>query len=106
MSSAVRAALIVSSLLSLAAPARAEGKRYALLVGVTEYDHSAFAPLKYAENDAEELAKVLTAAGYDEVVVLTTSRGKKDKKDAPTAANVRARLEKLSDRVKRADLLL
>jgi TPR repeat protein len=102
----VRAVLVVGSLLSLAAAAHAQGKKYALLVGVKEYDHSDLSLLKYTENDAEELAKALSEAGYDEVVVLTTSRGKKDAADAPTAANVRARLEKLSNKVKRDDLLL
>src|SRR5262249_42369939 len=99
-------AALVAALLSLAAPVQAQGKRYALLVGVTEYDSSTFATLKYAENDAETLARVLKDAGYDETVVLTTSRGKKDKKVAPTAANVRARLERLSGKVKKDDLLL
>lgn len=52
-----------------------EGKRYALIIGVNTY--AAAGPddlpsLKYAEADAEELADVLTAGGY-EVTVMTQS---------------------------------
>src|SRR5215475_3642519 len=37
-----------------------KGKSYALLVGVKDYgERSTLGPLKYTENDAEELAKVL-----------------------------------------------
>src|SRR5262249_28843964 len=94
------------ALLALVGPLCAQGKKYALLVGVTEYDSSTFTPLKYAENDAVKLAEVLKEAGYDDVVLLTTSAGKKDDKMAPTAANVRAALDKLSNKVKKDDLLL
>jgi uncharacterized protein len=102
----VRALLVLAALLSSVASAQAAGKRYALLVGVKEYEHADFSNLKYTENDAEELAKVLTDAKYDEVVVLTATRGKKDKSLLPTAKNVRDQLKKLSDKVKRDDLLL
>ena len=88
-----------------AVPARAAGKRYALLVGVREYDHSDLAALKYTENDVEELALVLTDAGYAEVVVLTTTRGKTTAARKPTAKNIRAELKRLSDKVTKDDLL-
>src|SRR4051794_3427135 len=68
-----------------------KGKKYALLVGVKSYDHSKLTDLKYTENDAEELASVLTEAKYD-VVVLTTTRGKDDAKKKPTKANVEGAL--------------
>jgi hypothetical protein len=64
------------------------GHKFALLVGVTEYKGSALTALKYTENDAEELAKVLKKSGF-EVRVLTNARGKTKKDDAPTAANVK-----------------
>src|SRR3954466_16247563 len=72
------------------APRAAKGKKYALLVGITEYKHSAFASLKYTENDVEKLAELLLdkSAGFTDVRVLSTSRGKKDAREAPTAANV------------------
>jgi hypothetical protein len=37
-----------------------KGKKYALLVGVLEYDSSLLEKLKYAENDVEELGKLLS----------------------------------------------
>jgi uncharacterized caspase-like protein len=87
---------------------KAKGKKVALLVGVTEYDSDKLATLKYTENDVEELAKVLTAkgAGFDEVVVLTNTRGKKDDKLSPTAANVREALKRLSEKRAKEDLIL
>src|SRR5262245_39755452 len=105
----VHVALVTTAalLLSLPCPADAgQGKRYALLAGVNTYESSTFPNLKYAENDVLKLADVLREAGYDEVVVLTTSAGKKDKADAPTAANVRKALGRLSDKLTKDDVLL
>ena len=79
-----------ASLSAESAPRAARGKKYALLIGVTEYKHSAFASLKYTENDVEKLAELLLdkSAGFTDVRVLSSSRGKKNAKDTPTAANV------------------
>ena len=101
----VLATLVVLSMLSIGTPARAQGKKYALLVGVKQYDDTAFGKLAHAENDVNELAKVLASSGY-EVVLLTTSRGVKDVSLNPTAANVRAALKGLCDKSKKDDLLL
>ena len=72
--------------LALAAPAFAqdEGKRYAVLVGVNDYDHAKLKPLKYAEADAAELHKVLADAGF-EATLLTAAGAVK-----PTRANLNA----------------
>ena len=89
-------------------PIRSEeskGKRYALLVGVRSYEHSKLSDLKYTENDAEETAKILGAAKYDEVV-LTTSRGEKDDKKKPTKENVEAALARLLKKVTKHDVVL
>ncbi len=84
----------------------AKGKKYALLVGVDHYAHSGFKPLKGAENDVEELAKVLRKQGFD-VRLLTTARGRKKDADAPTAANLRKELDKLlSDKVREDTVLI
>src|SRR5262249_48991486 len=82
----------------------AKGKRYALLVGVKSYKHDSLPDLKYAENDAEQMAKAL--ARFDEVVVLTSSRSDKDDKAKPTAANVRAQLKRLLDKAGKDDSVL
>jgi hypothetical protein len=84
----------------------AKGKKYALLVGVKSYDHNKLGDLKYTENDAEEMAKVLTEAKYDEVAVLTTTRGQKDAKKKPTKANVERELKRLLKNVTKHDVIV
>ncbi|MFL5329900.1 MAG: DUF6263 family protein [Gemmataceae bacterium] len=49
------------------------GKKYALLVGINDYQHERLPTLRYAERDVEELAKVLEPAGYA-VTLLTGSQ--------------------------------
>jgi hypothetical protein len=93
--------LVVMPLLAgllLAVPARAQapkGKKVALVVGVRDYHASTLAPLRYTENDAEELAVLLQKQGGFAVRVLTTSRGERRKELAPTAANIRAEIQAL-----------
>src|SRR5215204_2355046 len=96
-------ALFAFAILPLLGPGWAQekkekvGKKYALLIGVREYRNDQLTTLKCTENDAEELARQLEKkeAGFEKVVVLSTSRGKKDAKQAPTAANIRAALAEL-----------
>jgi TPR repeat protein len=85
-----------------------QGKKYALLVGVTEYESAHFARLRYTENDVEELAALLArpGAGFTSVRVLSTARGRKDPKDAPTAANIRKALDALLAGKGKRDLAL
>jgi outer membrane protein assembly factor BamB len=104
----------LAALLSLAAgvllaPGRAEpaqGKKHALLVGVRDYDSSKFDPLKYTQNDAEELARVLEKQAGFSVRVLTTSRGAKNKEDAPALETLRAAIKGLLAGKKRDDTVL
>jgi tetratricopeptide (TPR) repeat protein len=100
---------VLFSLLAHADPTRADTlapKKYALLVGVNNYDHARLPPLKYAENDATDLARVLTEAGY-EVVLLTGAAGARKAERRPTKANIEARLEEvLCTRCKRGDTVL
>src|SRR5262245_23840201 len=95
----------VCLVLVVTAPANAEGKKYALLVGVKEYDHFKLAPLKYTENDVTELAQLLRPAGFD-VTLLTDSEGKKDKGGKPIAENIRAGLKRLLGGKTRHDTIL
>jgi hypothetical protein len=102
-----RAGVVVPSLLALAvalSPVRA-AERYALLVGVNEYQHARLTPLKYAVNDVAELADVLKKAEY-QVTLLTDAAGKKDEKLAPTKANIEKRLHEVVRRCQRGDTLL
>src|SRR5262245_24750224 len=72
----------------------AAGKKYALLVGVRDYDSDKFTPLRFTENDAEGMAGALRdTAGFASVRVLTTTRGRKTSADAPTSANLRRELK-------------
>jgi uncharacterized caspase-like protein len=73
-----------------------KGKKHALLVGVRDYRSGKFESLRFTENDVEDLASVLRkTGGFHSVRVLTTTRGKTKPSDAPTAANLRAAVEKL-----------
>jgi hypothetical protein len=78
-----------------------KGNSYALLIGERDYvARSTLGPLKYTENDVEELAKVLKRAGSPfrgNVRVLTCTRGTKDNKDQPRAANIRKAITALCD---------
>ena len=49
---ALLAALLSVVCLTPAWAQPARGKKYALLVGVKEYDHAGLAPLSYTENDS------------------------------------------------------
>jgi hypothetical protein len=89
---------------SRAQPAR--GKKHALVVGVRYYESSKFDPLLYTENDAEDLARVLSEQGGFAVRVLTTSRGSKRRADAPTAARLRAEIKALLAGKTRHDTVL
>jgi TPR repeat protein len=107
---AVCALLAALAALAGAAPAHAAGKRYALLIGVRDYkERATLGPLLYTENDVEELARLLdrTGSGFrGNVRVLTCTRGKKDSKDAPTAANIRKALAALIRGKNRNDTVL
>jgi TPR repeat protein len=85
-----------------------DGKRYALLVGVREYDHARLPELKHTEHDVEELATILRDknAGFDKVTLLTTTRGKDNKALLPTAANIRAAIKQLLAGKTKRDLVL
>jgi formylglycine-generating enzyme required for sulfatase activity len=88
------AALVALPLAGSQPPA---GKKYALLVGVQDYDHANFTNLEFTDNDAAALAKFLRGHGYD--VKLLTS------KDA-TLARVRQELAALVKKRTRNDLVL
>src|SRR5882724_11734239 len=83
------------------------GRRFALLVGVQEYDSSDLEDLRYTENDVEKLAEVLQRKPkpYTRVVVMTRTRGRKDPSLLPTAPNIRKQLEKVATKCEKEDVL-
>jgi formylglycine-generating enzyme required for sulfatase activity len=102
------ACLALAAALPLAGQGDKKGKKYAVLVGVTEYTHAKLPDLKYTENDVEDLARLLTKkdAGFTRVELLTSTRGKGRAAASPTAANVRAALKRVLDKATKHDTIL
>jgi hypothetical protein len=106
------ASLLIAACAGGAGPApkpAPRGQAHALLVGVCDYEHSALIPLRYTENDVEELARLLDRPGspfHNNVRVLSCSRGKKDPAGRPTAANLRQALGALLKSRTRHELVL
>src|SRR5262245_48557882 len=80
-------------------------KKYALLVGINDYDHAKLPALKYAENDVADLAVLLRKAGY-EVVVLSGAEGKRDRAHEPTKENIDKSLAALLKKYQKGDTIL
>ena len=77
----------------------AAGKRYALVIGVKTYRPGQPLPeLPYTENDADGLAAVLKAGGYD-VTLMTQTRGRVEGKEvyAPLSDYIRDQLSAILD---------
>ncbi len=87
---------------SAAEPAKPEGKRLALIVGVNEYQNRNLENLKYAERDATELQAVLKKAGFTVRLLLGSGTGA----DKATKANVEKALEALLKGVGKRDVVL
>src|SRR5262249_3330919 len=84
-------------LLPWASNAAPPAGKYALLVGVNEYDHDRLPPLRYAVADVTALRDVLERAGYAVVLLTETeAKAKKDDRLRPTKENVESHLQKLA----------
>ena len=72
-----------------------KGGKFALLVGVKQYDPTELNNLRYAEDDVTELAKVLSDSGYqsDNVMLMTQTQGKDKIRSIPLAVNIRKELD-------------
>jgi hypothetical protein len=84
------------------------GKRFALLVGVKDYDSKDLLDLSFPEADVEELADTLIADGYadENVVRMTKARSANDSRMLPTSANIRKQLDQLLGRCGKDDVVL
>jgi uncharacterized caspase-like protein len=100
--------LLALLLLGPVSRAAAEERKYALLVGVRDYDHAKLPALQYTENDVEELGRLLEkhGAGFNRVVLLTTQRGKTRPAVQPNARNIRTQLKSLMRNRRRDDTVL
>jgi len=78
-------------------PAEAAGKRYALLIGVQDYDVNELHKLRFAEADVTVLADTLREGGYDPVniVLMTRAVGAMEARFLPLAQNIRKELDLL-----------
>lgn len=86
-------------------PPDAKPSKFAVLVGIKEYEHSKLVSLAYSEADAAETAALLKSHGYD-VVLLTDSEGKRDAGRRPTRENIVKHLDRVLDQCKRHDTVL
>ena len=84
------------------------GKRFALLVGVKDYDSPDFRNLNFTEADVEDLAQTLRGDGYDpaDIVVMTRKHAAQDPALMPTVENIRAQLDALLKRCGKDDVVL
>jgi formylglycine-generating enzyme required for sulfatase activity len=99
---------VSSGLFCFADEDAAKGRRYALLVGVKNYNKDQLRGLKYTENDAADLAAVLRDAGYKRVVLMTQSNAaaEGDNDLLPTGDTVRRQLAALLEDRKPGDTVL
>ncbi len=79
--------------------------KYAVLVGVTEYDHPRFKSLNFAENDVVELGQKLRSGGF-RVIMLTQSAGTKDARLKPSRANILRELDSVLNAATKHDMVL
>ena len=94
-----RLSLVAALLVAALAPA-ADPARYAVLVGVNQYQSRDLPALRFAVNDADALAKVLRPLGY-KVILLTDASPTK-----PTKANVDAALKRILGGAVKGDTVL
>jgi formylglycine-generating enzyme required for sulfatase activity len=82
------------------------GRKYALLIGVQEYDKNELRDLQYAEKDVTDLADVLRQAGYKKVTLMTRPVGSRELRYLPLAANIRKELDGFLDGKTRDDTVI
>ncbi len=78
-------------------------QRFALLVGVNEYEHNKLKPLHFAENDVSALAAVLKAAKYQVTLLVTKSDNAELK---PTKANIEKQLGQILQKCRKGDSVI
>jgi hypothetical protein len=81
----------------------AEGKRYAVLIGVNDYIDSGIVDLNAPRNDVHDLAKAL--AGWDKVFTMTDELDLRGP-DSPVRGNIENRLALLSELTTDGDTIL
>lgn len=90
-------------------PSAGEGQRYALLIGIDEYDDRDVASLEYADDDVEALHHVLLnpeLGGYKPANVFLMTPGAAREQDQPTRANILLTLKWITEKLQQNDDLL
>lgn len=100
---AVVAVVLMVGTLGLLLAAPPESKKYALLVGVNKYQHDNLKPLRFAENDATDLAALFEKAGYE---VILLSGAARDETRKPTRANIDTNLRDILRKCKKGDAVV
>src|SRR5205807_10253447 len=83
-----------------------ESKKYALLVGVNEYDKNELRNLQYSDSDVTALADLLQKAGYKRIVLMTQKVGAKQSRYLPMAEKIREELKGLLEGRQPGDTVL
>ena len=83
-----------------------EVRKYAVLVGVRDYDRNQLRSLPYPENDVQELAEVLKSSGFRRVELLTQTAGAKQSRYLPMAKMIREALKGMLEDRSAGDLVL
>lgn len=85
---------------------RNAGKRYAICIGINEYEDKDINPLQKARNDAKILKETLTAYGkFDYVYVMTDDADAKGL-DYPKLINIRKKFELIKPHIKPEDMFV
>ena len=95
----------VSCLFAMAVPALADGKKYALLVGVKRYDGNPFNKLPSAEQDALALEAALREVGFSQVVTMTAEADLAVRRPV-SAKNILSQLDGLLKGKEKSDTVL
>ena len=82
------------------------GRKYAILVGVKEYDRNQLKNLPFAENDVAEMADILKQSGFRRVELLTQARGAKESRYLPLAKTIRESIKGVLEDRGNDDLVL
>jgi len=89
-------------------PDQPKGKKYALLIGVQDYDTNELHNLSFAESDVSALGDTLRQGDYAEgnVVLMTQTLGAKKARFLPEASHIRKELDLLLADLDRDDTVL
>jgi formylglycine-generating enzyme required for sulfatase activity len=76
-------------------PPAPQGEKYAILVGVRQYESPDLHPMKFAENDVEQLSEILLRSGYrpENVKLMTQTAGVANLRFLPVSSKVNTELD-------------